>query len=304
MTGRHVVVTGAAGAVGSAVARALVNVGMPVIATDRVPFECAGAAGTPTGDLQDVDFVRTLLGDTDRVVHLGAIPSPRGYPDEVIFGSNTLGTFTLLDEAGRAGVDRAIVASSAAALGLAWAEVPTVPLYLPVDEGHPCQLSDPYGLSKQVAEAAGAMVHRRFGLNSIFFRFPFIGSGDRLTAHLDAFAHDPDLARRELWGWIHLDDAVEGIHAALVEEWTGHHVLTLAAVDSGSAHPSADLIAEHFPGTPMRRPLTAHESLFDSARATALVNFTATRSWRHPDSRPDDSAPPRSPPERSIRRPH
>ncbi len=51
------------------------------------------------------------------VVHLGAIPGPDMYPDEVVFGNNTLSTFAVLQAASLLGVSRAVVASSGSSLG-------------------------------------------------------------------------------------------------------------------------------------------------------------------------------------------
>ena len=44
-------------------------------------------------DLADVGQVAGLLKGCDAVVHLGAIPSPWGHADEVVFTNNTINTY-------------------------------------------------------------------------------------------------------------------------------------------------------------------------------------------------------------------
>lgn len=276
----RILVTGAAGAIGSAIIPAVVEAGHQVTAVDRVSFESGLADRSIVGDLTDMAVVVDALADVDRVVHMGAIPSPNGYPDDVIFSSNTRSTYLILDEAGRAGIDRAIVASSAAAVGIAWGNHDVMPQYLPVDEEHPFVVEDPYSLSKQVAEATGAMVTRRWGIDTMLMRFPFIGAGERLAQHLGQFAADPLGTRREVWGWIHTNDVVRSVLLALEADWHGHHVVNVAATDTGLAEPTADLVARYLPGIAVRGDLEGNVSLYDSSRIRHLIGFVATETWR------------------------
>ena len=274
----RILVTGAAGAIGSAVVPALVAAGHSVTAVDRRSFDSPLAASVIVGDLTEMSVVQRSLEGVDRVVHMGAIPSPNGPPNDVIFSVNTRSTYLVLDEAGRAGIDRAIVASSAAAVGIAWADRELVPEYLPVDEDHPFMVEDPYGLSKQVAESIGAMVTRRWGMDTMLMRYPFIGDGERLAGHLADFAADPMANRRELWGWIHTKDVVRSVLLALEAPWSGHHVVNVAAPVTGLVEPTASLVEKYLAGIPVRSPLQGNVSLYDSTRIRDLIGFEAIES--------------------------
>lgn len=276
----RVLVTGAAGDIGGAILPVLAGEGADIVALDRVPFTSRYAARVIVGDLNDRKVVLDALDGVDRVVHMGAIPSPRSLPDDEVFSSNARSSYLLLDEAGRLGVQRAVVASSAAAIGIAWAYDELVPSYVPIDEDHPFVVEDPYGLSKQVTEAIAAMATRRWGIDTLLMRFPFVGSGERLEKHLASFAADPLGSRREVWGWLHRDDAVRAVSMALSAEWTGHHVVNVAAPDTGVEIPTQELLERYLPDVPVRRPIAGWSSLYDSTRAKELFGFEAERTWR------------------------
>lgn len=280
-SGVTVLLTGAAGDVGSAILPALIEAGYDVVALDRVAFEAPTATRTIVGDLQDREVVLDALRGVDRVIHMGAIPSPNGHPADEIFTSNTRSTFLLLDEAGRVGVERAIVASSAAAVGLAWSYSVQIPEYLPLDERHPDLIEDPYGLSKRVVELIAATSFRRWGMPSLLLRFPFIGAGERLAGHLRWFAEEPLASRAELWGWIHTDDVVRAVLVALAGDISGSEIVTVAAPDSGSRIPTAELIAQYFPGIELRGNFAGFDSLYSTDRMRELLNgFEPIHGWR------------------------
>jgi nucleoside-diphosphate-sugar epimerase len=276
----RILVTGAAGMLGRAVVKTLHADGHEVVATDRIPFESPIAARVVIGELEDREVVADALDGVDRVAHVGAIPRPGGHPDDEVFGSNTHSTFLVLNEAGRAGIDRAVIASSASALGMAWAHRPVSPHYLPIDEDHPLENDEPYGLSKQVGELIAAAVNRRWGIDVASLRFMFIGDEPEIQKHLDMYAADPDLARRELWCWVHLEDAARAVALALTADWSGTPVLNISAVDSLSPVPSEELIARELKDVPIRKALPGFTSFYDISRARALIGFAPTRTWR------------------------
>ena len=57
------------------------------------------------------------------------------------------------------GIMKIVQASSISAYGPAWSDAPRFMRYVPVDEAHPMENADPYGLSKEVAELVGATFH-------------------------------------------------------------------------------------------------------------------------------------------------
>jgi dihydroflavonol-4-reductase len=113
-------VTGATGFIGSHVARLLLERGDDVRATvrretDPAPLRAAGI-GTVTADILDRRSIRRAMAGVDRLFHLaGAIDFRMSR--ERLMALNVEGTKVVLEEAMRAGVERAVYTSSVAAIG-------------------------------------------------------------------------------------------------------------------------------------------------------------------------------------------
>ncbi|WP_230425552.1 NAD-dependent epimerase/dehydratase family protein [Streptomyces radicis] len=282
--GDVVAVTGAAGGIGRTTARALVAAGLRVVAVDRRAADGVGAERSLVGDLRDPEFVASALtgpdGPVDAVVHLAAIPAPGFVPDDQTLIQNVHTAFLVLDGAGRAGARTAVAASSVSRYGYAWAGRELSPPYVPVDEAQPTVAVDSYGLSKVLGEEVGAFAWRRWGMPCTLLRFPFVGEGERLAAHLERVRRDPGVNRRELWAWLDTRDAAGAVLAALRSGLTGYHALNVAAPDSASDVPNAELFARYHPATELRAGLGAFGSALDSSAARELIGFRAEHGWR------------------------
>jgi nucleoside-diphosphate-sugar epimerase len=279
----RVLVTGAAGHIGGHVLNELLAAGHEVVATDLVPVADPRLERVHTGDLQDAELVAQAMDGAHAVVHLGAIPHPNLPDAGALYATNCLTAYRVLDQAGRSGVRRVVAASSLSALGLAWAPTPQSPRYVPVDEDHPVAVQDPYGLSKLALEETARATHRRYGTDIVCMRFPFVGAGERLTEHLAGVAADPGGRNpAELWGWLDTRDAAEAVHRGLTADFTGCHVVNVAATDTASPVPTAQLLARHHPGVPAFTELPGHAGLFDVSACAALLGFVPSRGWRAP----------------------
>ncbi|MEV0779885.1 hypothetical protein ACIBLA_14450 [Streptomyces sp. NPDC050433] len=74
--------------------------------------------------------------------------------------------------------------------------------------------------------------------------------------------------------WLDTRDAARAVRYALHAELTGCHVLNVAADDTSSPVPTAQLLEEHHPGVPYFTELTGHASLFDTSACARLLGFT------------------------------
>jgi nucleoside-diphosphate-sugar epimerase len=272
---RRVLVTGAAGMVGRAVLRLLHDRGTKAAALVLDDPGDLLADRVVCGDAGDPAAVREALDGVDTVIHLAARPSPHhGTPLEV-FGGNTRATFNVLDEAGQAGITRAVIASSYSILGLTFATTPQHPAYYPIDEHLPLQVSDPYALSKQADEATARMMTRRHGMDIVAIRYPFIADEDRLARRLALTLADPGATAADSWAYLGLDDAAEIAWRAVTVPVSGFHALFTSAPGILAPYPTQDLIAAYHPDTPVRRPIPGRQSPIDTSAATRLLGFTA-----------------------------
>ncbi|GAA0574345.1 NAD(P)-dependent oxidoreductase [Paractinoplanes ferrugineus] len=271
---QRVLVTGAAGLVGTAVLELLAAHGVPATALILEPAS-VGADRTVVGDAADPAVVDDALADVTDVIHLAAIPDPIRDPAEVVFGRNTLATFAVLDRAGRRGVERAAIASSYAICGLPFARTPLRLPYLPIDARLPLQITDPYALSKQADEATAEMINRAYGMTVVALRLPFIGAADgRLATAAARFATDPATGAADVWSYLDVRDAARALFAALRPARPGFHVVYAAAPETLAPQPTQWLLDRFHPGVP-RPSFTGRTVPIDLAPARDLLGFEA-----------------------------
>ncbi|MCX8024700.1 MAG: GDP-mannose 4,6-dehydratase [Thermanaerothrix sp.] len=186
-TGKKVLVTGAAGFIGSHLVERLQTLGADVRVFVRytsrgdmgwlsvLPNENTQALEIIFGDLRDPDAVRQAITGTHIVFHLGALISiPYSYlhPFEVA-QVNIIGTLNVLIASRDAGVERVIHTSSSEVYGSAQ--------YVPIDERHPLQGQSPYSASKIGADMLAESFYRAYNLPIVTVR-PFNTYGPRQSA--------------------------------------------------------------------------------------------------------------------------
>jgi len=204
----RVLVTGAAGSIGTVVRSGLVDRGHDVSGLDRVP-EPEGFTGRWfTADCADPDAVEAVFaalahaGGVEAVVHLAGIPSEASLPVEL--ESHLVTTAALLDAMVAHGVTRILYASSNHAVG----RTPRSEL-LGVDvRPRPDTF---YGVAKVAAEALLSLYVDRHGI-------------DAVAARIGSFLPQPD-SPRALSTWLSHDDAVRMVEAALTTPDPGFAVL-------------------------------------------------------------------------------
>jgi len=272
----RVLVTGAAGRLGTAVLGVLAARGAAVVGLDR---RDPGTTDTFfTGGAADVDLVAAAMVGVDTVIHLAALASPElGTPDEVFVG-NAAATFVVLDQAAKAGVRRAVIASSLSITGLPFSPRPAQPDYVPIDEALPLQVADPYALSKQADEATAAMVARRDGMAVLALRFPMLGTAEFLAGAAEKYRVNPGAGVHELWSYLDLRDAAHACWLAATVPVCGARALFVAASETLSPYPTEDLLDRYLPDVPRRAPLPGRQVPIDMSAATALLGFAATNT--------------------------
>jgi NAD+ dependent glucose-6-phosphate dehydrogenase len=160
----HVLITGAAGALGSRLRRHMQALGWPLTLLDR---DLRGDDAIMTADLADCrdDWAGRFAG-VDSVLHLAGDPSPRASWDSAV-RNNIDATQNVVEASCRAGVRRVVFASSNWVL--AGHRFESAPLDA-ATEPYPV---NPYGVSKLVGERIGRAASELRGLSFIAFRIGY-----------------------------------------------------------------------------------------------------------------------------------
>jgi UDP-glucose 4-epimerase len=167
-----VLVTGAAGFIGSHVAQALLNAGHSVRTIDNFSTgnrgnlaAIRGDVELIEGDIRSYERTHTATQGMDVVIHLAALPSvPRSVQDPLTTNDvNVTGTLNVVLAARDAGVRRVVVASSSSVYGRNDALPKTESLVpLPIS---------PYGVSKLAAEQYCMGFSAVYGIEAVALRY-------------------------------------------------------------------------------------------------------------------------------------
>jgi uronate dehydrogenase len=194
-----VLLTGAAGRIGTALRERLPALGWEVRGFDRVE-----APDCIVGDITSPADLDAAMTGVDAVVHLAGQPTEAPWP--VVRDANIEGTLQLFEAARRAGVDRVVYASSNHAVG-----------FTPVGDDQAADLPPRpdtlYGVSKVFGEALGRYYVDRYGIRVACLR---IGTFAERPGHVralstwlspadatrlvDACLRSPDLTYSIVWG--------------------------------------------------------------------------------------------------------
>lgn len=183
-SGRTVLVTGAAGFIGSHLTERLVELGAATRAL--IHYNSSGSRGWldeaadagieyVPGDVCDRETLARAMKGVDTVFHLAAlIAIPYSYRAPASYvRTNVEGTMNVLQTALDAGVRRVIHTSTSEVYGSA--------RRVPIDEAHPLQAQSPYAATKIGADMLAESFRRSFGLPVGILR-PFNTYGPRQSA--------------------------------------------------------------------------------------------------------------------------
>lgn len=277
----RIAVTGGSGKLGRTVVRELRAAGNAVVNLDAT-----GERGPGFVRVDLTDYGQTLdaiLGVNDQhdgfdaIVHLAAIPAPGILSDVATFHNNIRVTYNVFQAARRAGIRNVVYASSETVLGLPF-DVP--PPYIPVDEDYPARPESTYSLVKHLEEQlAIELVRWDPALKIVALRFSNVMNPEDYAA-FPGYDADATARKWNLWGYIDGRDGAQAILRALEWDTTGFDRFIIAAADTVMSRPNDELVAEVFPGVPLKGELGVNDTLLSIAKARRVLGYEPKHSWR------------------------
>jgi uronate dehydrogenase len=198
----RILITGAAGRLGSELRNGLAPLAEKVRLADRTPFgDLAAHEEEAIFDLADLQNTIAATKDCDAIVHFGGASLES--PWQAILDSNIRGSYHIYEGARKHGVKRVNYASSVHAIGYHEVEA-----HIGVDAAvRPDSL---YGVSKNFVESLSRLYWDKFGIETVCLRI---------------FSSFPEPAdRRMLWSYLSFADCVRLVEASLTAPRVGHTI--------------------------------------------------------------------------------
>lgn len=291
--GKRILFTGGSGKAGKHAVEYLVAHGHRVLNVDLVPLELDGvetliADITDSGQMFNVmtsyagwDEMETGSGvpKFDAVVHFAAVPRILINPDNETFRVNTIGTYNVIEAAGKLGIKKVVIASSETTYGICFSDGRVNPKSLPLEEDYDVDPMDSYGLSKVVNEQTARTFQRRFGIDIYALRIGNVIEPNEYNRFPDFFVN-PEQRRRNAFCYIDARDLGQIVDLCLKTDGLGYQVFNAGNDTNSAIIPSADLIEQFFSGTPVTRSLGEHEALFSNRKIREMLGFVEEHNWR------------------------
>ncbi|KXN88493.1 dTDP-6-deoxy-L-talose 4-dehydrogenase (NAD(+)) [Leucoagaricus sp. SymC.cos] len=226
-------------------------------------------------DLKDYDRVLELLKNSkcEAVIHLAAIRDPSDYKVHT-HNSNVVLSWNVLRACAELGITRIAQASSVNVITMVYSAKPILK-YFPIDENHPCEPDEPYGLSKVMCELQADTITRRYpNLRIASLRLHWSVPSRAYTLRRDAKD-----ATKDLWGWIFHDSTADAFLLAVTcdtTKWSSkHEAMFVAAPDIARDEDSAKLKAEYYPEVPIREgfEISGTKGFFDCRKAERVIGW-------------------------------
>lgn len=301
-----VLVTGAAGFIGSHLVEALLREGREVVGFDNFdPFyergikesnlEAASAHASfalVEGDIRDLDALAALPDGIEAVIHLAARAGVRPSIREPVLYSdvNVTGTSALLEFARDREITRFLFGSSSSVYG----NNPKVPFSEDDPVDHPIS---PYAATKRAGELLAHAAHHLDGMGVLCLRF-FTAYGPRQRPDLAIHAFARRMAAGEslpLFGdgssardYTYVDDVVAGVMAALryLEATPGdYQIVNLGESRTVRLHEMVSVLAEELGIEPRLdhlppQPGDVERTWADVTRARRLLGYEPSTDFR------------------------
>jgi uronate dehydrogenase len=200
---KKIVLTGAAGQLGSYLREPLLKLADTLVSTDQVDTlgKLLPNESYVKADLSDLSAMIELLQDADMVVHFGAIADEAPFDD--ILQSNIIGAYNIWEAAHQNGVRRVVYASSIHAVGMHKKTD-----FIGTDAPH--RPDTYYGLAKCFAEDLASLYWEKRGVESVCLRI-------LSCSHVSN--------ARAVGSWLSYDDLIQLVEKSVTTRVTGFSVI-------------------------------------------------------------------------------
>src|SRR3979411_1677581 len=226
----RILMTGASGAIGTALRKLLAPIYPDLLLSDVTPPADLGANEKfEAAELSDLGQVEAVCDGVDGILHFGGF-SVEG-PWDNILQSNIIGCYNLFEAARRKGVKRVVFASSNHAVGF----YPR-PHHIGVDVT--VRPDSRYGVSKAFGEALGSLYADKHGLRVLCLRIGNVGDAPLDKRRLSIWVKPEDLAQLIRIGLEHADlrfDIFEGASWNERAWWDNHRAYDYGYRPTGRA---------------------------------------------------------------------
>ncbi len=183
-------ITGGTGVNGAAAARLLVSRGQrPVLLDNRVDLsliaDITDEVDVVAGDILDRAALQEVVAahGITHIVHMAALmPGPAEAAPGLAIAIGVDGTLNVLEAARACSIRRVVYTSSNAFIGDVRGKHGD-PDFVPLDESHPPNPADMYGVTKVCSETLGHYYRKRYGVDFVALRYPSIYGPGKLARH-------------------------------------------------------------------------------------------------------------------------
>jgi len=290
----RILFTGGSGKAGRHVVPYLLERGHRVVNVDLTPLDHPGVDNliadiTDSGQMfnalssyADFDELEPGTGvpSFDAVVHFAAIPRILIKPDNETFRVNTIGTYNVIEAAVKLGIGKIVFASSETTYGICFADGVVQPQSLPVDEEHPTEPMDSYGMSKVVNERTAQAFQKRSGFDIYGLRIGNVIEPHEYAENFPAYFADPALRRRNVFCYIDARDLGQIVDRCLTTDGLGYQIFNAGNDDNSINLTTREIIERFYPEVPVTRELGEHEALYSNRKIRDVLGFREAHAWR------------------------